>query len=141
MARRKASTRTRDESIDSPTAWFAVLERARLIERVLPEDVAPRIFALLAHNYSLAGSPDDAIRLFGDLEAMADENFIDPAAWAYAYLAIRDQERALRWIEMAGVSWNNNPLNVMYLKANIFHDPLLDQPEFVAVRSRLGFGE
>ena len=31
--------------------------------------------------------------------------------------------------------------SLIYIKANIWNDPILDQPEFVEVRSRLGFRE
>ena len=31
--------------------------------------------------------------------------------------------------------------SLMFIRSNVFSDPILDQPEFVEVRSRLGFRE
>ena len=107
----------------------------------MPQQTVPRTVALFAHAYALAGSPDDAMRLFGELEANAEETYIEPVAWAFAYLATRDREQALRWIEMAGTSWTNNSLNIFYLKNNVFEDPLLEEADFVEARQQLGYEE
>ncbi len=59
------------------------------------------------------------------------------------YLAINDQQRVLDWLKVAA----DNPqpyksfIVLMWLKNNVWNDPILDQPEFVEVRSRLGFRE
>ena len=50
---------------------------------------------------------------------------------------------ALDWLKVAAD--NPQPYEghfiLMYLKTNIWNDPILDQLEFVEVRSRLGFRE
>jgi len=119
----------------------AALERTRLSETLISEDSAPMAYAYVAYNYALAGSAADAERLVSRLKEIAQDTFVAPVAWAYAYLAVRDREQALRWTETAGTSWTALPLRVMYLKENIFGDPLLEEPEFLEVRRALGFAD
>ena len=66
--------------------------------------------------------------------------------WALAHLAIGDEERTLEWLNRDAEKVEANEPDVgywslLYVTENIFADPILDQPEFVAVRSRLGFRE
>jgi hypothetical protein len=72
---------------------------------------------------------------------MAAEYNVGSATWALAYLAIGEQERALEWLNTAAE--NRIPdggfMVLWWLRANAFSDPVLEQPEFVEVRSRLGF--
>ena len=58
-------------------------------------------------------------------------------------VAIGDQQRALGWLKDAADKpqpYESHGAQT-YLKTNIWNDPILDQPEFVEVRSRLGFRE
>jgi len=120
------------------------LEEVRLAERLYGDDsfLAPSFLAELAYTYGLAGSHEDAVQVFNRIETMADEYSVGMATWAMAYLAIGDQASALEWITRAAdkkmpdegiwMGW--------MLRRNILADPTLEQPEFVSVRSRLGFG-
>ena len=77
------------------------------------------------------------------IEQSSPDRRIAPGVWALLYLAIDDQRQALYWL--ADAADNPQPYEshvvLMWLKINIWQDPVLDQPEFVAVRSRLGFQE
>jgi len=92
--------------------------------------------ALGAYAYGRVRRREDANRLFKRLEETA------AAAWVIGYLAIEDDKQALYWLNLAAEK--REPYEAYFaligLKTNWFSDPILDQPEFVAVRSRLGLG-
>ncbi len=89
--------------------------------------------------YSLSGRPDDAARVF----AMAQDLPTPPSPMqaAVGHLAIGDVEESLRLLREAAntrLPTSGSTLTIM-IKRNMFADPVLERPEFVAVRSRLGF--
>ncbi len=92
-----------------------------------------------AQVYSRVGRPEDAMRLFNDMWALSPS----PVQAALGYLAIRDTDESLRLFREAADSDVPLPGNslTIYTKQNAWNDPILDQPEFVEVRSRLGFRE
>jgi TolB-like protein len=92
-----------------------------------------------AQIYSRVGRPDEATRLFNEMWALSPS----PVQAALGYLAIRDIEESLRLFREAADSDVPLPGNAVtiFTKQNAWNDPILDQPEFVEVRSRLGFGE
>ena len=81
------------------------------------------------------------MRLFTRLEALANDYNIGSATWASAYLAIGEEERALEWLIAAAENqMPDEGFSMLWnLRANTFGNPILDQPEFVEVRNRLGF--
>ena len=72
---------------------------------------------------------------------MAADYGVGAANWALAYLALGEHEEALRWLttaadnRIADAGWRN----LEELASNNRADPVLDRPEFVEVRDRLGF--
>lgn len=117
------------------------VEELRLAEPLTRRNAIPTSLASLAHLYSMAGEPEDARRLFAEIEALAADS--DSAGmWATAYLAIGDDERALEWLERGAGKARRHELDtgfpeLMNLRLNPFGDPRLDRPRFVEVRSRL----
>ena len=96
----------------------------------------------LVYGYGLIGREDDALRTFGELQALAAERTIAPVGWVLAYLGIDDTDQALVWLNAEAerlVASDNQ--DTARIKSNAYSDPILDQPEFVEVRSRLGFRE
>jgi len=118
----------------------AAVEQFRLAEELFPDEAVG--ISSLAYMYRMAGMPEDATRLFQRWER-AEELYAlaYPAPRINAYLAIENEERALsefRRFADDRVLWF---VGEMFLKFNTWNDPILDQPEFVEVRSRLGFRE
>ena len=75
-------------------------------------------------------------------ERAADGAAVSAGQWARAYLAVRDEEQTLEWLEAAARNARNHEpdaafFNLMGLKMNTANDPILEQPEFVEVRSRI----
>ncbi|MCZ6498446.1 MAG: tetratricopeptide repeat protein, partial [Gammaproteobacteria bacterium] len=98
----------------------------------------------MAYLYGRLGDPDQAARLVAQL----DDSIFDPLDpdRAFALLGTGDREGALReWTDLVnsyleeGLPADPGPINEF--KVNWSRDPVLDQPEFVEVRSRLGFRE
>ena len=66
-----------------------------------------------------------------------------PIQQAVGYLALGDPDEALSLFREAAANVLPFPgaeLTIQ-IKRNIYNDPILDQPEFVEVRNRLGFSE
>ena len=59
----------------------------------------------------------------------------------FAYLGVRDANKALHHLKLVAGKWVSTPRGQISIKNNFYHDPILDQPEFVEVRSTLGFTE
>ena len=103
----------------------------------------PHLFAEIAYLYGRIDQRDEATRLFQTPERTSALRRIAAAAWVLLYLAIGDHQQALDWLKEAA----DNPqpyeghFSLIYLKTNVWNDPILDRPEFVEVRSRLGFRE
>ena len=120
----------------------AALDELQLTEQLMGEYRAITPLALIAHDYALIGRTEDAQRLFDEINEAAVDREVGAGAWAQAYLAIGDQESALEWLEVAAEKVENHQVdvgfyNLMEIKMNVQGDPVLEQPEFVALRNRL----
>jgi len=92
-----------------------------------------------AYVYSIIGRQEDAVRVVALLQDLAP-SLVQQAT---EQLVIGDATESLRLLQEAVATPLPLPGNTlsMILKHNIYADPILDQPEFVEVRSRLGFRE
>ena len=81
------------------------------------------------------------MRMFNKLVLAAESLYIDEQSWGQAYLAIGEYDQALRYFDAAAKNRIGNPPITLttYVRANTWDDPILNQPEFVEVRERLGF--
>ena len=77
------------------------------------------------------------------LAAMGENQFIAAAKWAIAALAERDSAGALEILEQTATErpreTPDDPGYISMIVRNVLNDPILEQPEFVEVRERLGF--
>ncbi len=133
--------------LGSVEAWqrnyAEAVDTLRLAEQLYGDVQSGFLLGHLAYHYGLAMSPDDASRAFERLENVAGEHRVGGISWALAYLGIGDQERALE--QLNWVAENKLPDEGVFFYGffvnNLWNDPILDQPEFEEVRSRLGFRE
>ncbi len=102
----------------------------RLAERLGTGSVAGEANRL-AYAFSLGGFYDDALRVLtsGDPDRRDVET----------RLAVGDQAGALARLRADVENEERASLPLMRVKANIWQYPILDQPEFVELRNRLGF--
>jgi TolB-like protein/Tfp pilus assembly protein PilF len=144
------------QRIPNPIArhWLALTEIARgnndealrqleLVDRMLANNRLVVFLPELAYAFGRVGRQGEARRLFDEIEAAAAAGApVGAGTWAMAYLAIGDNEQALKWLEAgAEKAAKHEPdpgfINLMNLKMNVTNDPILRQPEFVAVLERL----
>lgn len=96
----------------------------------------------LAYGYAMLELRDDALRMVKQYEIWADAHGAGAGDWAFIYLAMRDEEKALEALDSAIAKVEAGEVDagfwaLMGIKDNIFGDPMLEQPEFVALRNRI----
>ena len=97
----------------------------------------------VAYSYARLGLRDDAARVLERIDEMTTDLRVPGIILAWIQLARGDEQGALNSLRRAAE--NRQPYDAYVItarfKANTFNDPILDRPEFVEVRSRLGFRE
>jgi DNA-binding winged helix-turn-helix (wHTH) protein/TolB-like protein len=98
--------------------------------------------ANFAYAYARNGSTADATRLVEILEDKAPDREHQAGNRALAYLAVRDRDAALRALDtVIDKIENETPepgiIALNMIQTNVYSDPMLDEPEFVARRKRL----
>lgn len=117
-------------------------EQLRLAEPFVTASENPSSFAELAYAYSRLGSSDDVARIAARFEDTRAETEVGAGAIAMIELALGNEDEALRWLAEGADRAERNELDVsfnimMNLRMNPFQDPVLERPEFVALRNRL----
>ncbi len=94
-----------------------------------------------ANIYSRLGRREDVMRLFGELEERERQSPVRAANWAVAYIALGDYEEAYQRLEAAvndPTPASNDTIPLGNIKANIYADPVLEEPRFQELRDRIG---
>lgn len=115
------------------------LRRAEQLPIVYSSSIS---IANLAYAYAQNDSPDDARRLFEMLAAKSSDRRHHAGHWALAHLAVGDVEAARQSLEVvidkiAKQEPDAGYLSLRLIRANIYADPVLDRPEFMALREQL----
>lgn len=123
---------------------------AALAELALAEQLRPEMSAFelasLAYAYGRIDRRADARAALGRLQGLAEAGGGTEQPWpeffAFAYLGAGDDRQALSWLN----TWAENPgpssgsgLGRAFFARNVYSDPVLERPEFIEVRRRLGF--
>jgi hypothetical protein len=87
------------------------------------------------------GLQDDAARVLDRFEEIVAGRRMPALAWMNVSLARGEEGRALEWLRQAAEAKEPYEGYVLVLnhRANLFQEPILDRPEFVALREQLGF--
>jgi len=115
------------------------LEALELASRLMPLEAAPAIHLHLAYLYRRLGRADEASKLVETRSGLFSERFVDPVIWVMGGLARGDREAALAALAEA-VETPESRQEVFvrdFVMRNAWHDPVLDEPEFQALRGRL----
>ena len=116
-------------------AHLNVLEELELRSRNLTR------VANMASRYAQLGLDEDATRVLGIFEEQAATRRVTAVARVWENMAGGSEDQVLEALET--VAEAKQPYQgfqmTFALKFNTFNIPLLDEPEFVAVRERLGF--
>ena len=134
-------------------SWLAYAEIARgnhdaalremQIEETLLGKERPMINLVgMVYCYGRIGRSADAARLFAEIQALAKQEDIGAGGWASAYLGIGDQQKALEQLRLGVQRARDKVLDpgfftLMNIRMNFLRDPVLEQPEFAAVRAAL----
>jgi len=137
----------------SPIASFlAVTEVARgnhdaaLAYVQTAEELLPGRFPValldIAYSYGRLGNRSNAQRLYDEITTLAADQEIGAGGWAMVNMAIGNYDEALRWLNVGAEKAARHELDagmfsLMNIKRNFTADPMLERPEFVAVRNRL----
>ena len=97
----------------------------------------------LAYGYAKLGHNEDATRIFNELEVAADELTIGAGTWALSYLAVTEADKSLVWLNTAARKVETQEIDegflpLMFIKANMYSDPVLEEPRFIELRNKLG---
>lgn len=91
----------------------------------------------IALAYSYAGRADDVERLLAEFERRAEQNPVGHLQWTTYHLARREYDLAFERIR-AVLRDPAGEFRFGQIKANDFRDPILNEPEWQALRDRLG---
>ena len=113
------------------------LKNLEIAEQLFGDRLISYRAATLALGYAKLGRTHDAMRLFGQLQAMES---VSQAAWAAVYIALGNHEQALGPLEDAITNPEtiSGATNVLYFLAdNPFGDPALNGPRFQTLFDQL----
>jgi serine/threonine-protein kinase len=89
----------------------------------------------LGHAYAVAGRRDDAIRVLGQIDAVARTHYVPSFFSAEVYLGLGDVPKAL---ELLDRSYEEHSTLLSYAKMDPRLDPLRGNAQFVALLNRIG---
>jgi DNA-binding winged helix-turn-helix (wHTH) protein/TolB-like protein/Flp pilus assembly protein TadD len=98
---------------------------------------------LLVYAYGRLGLEADARRVYDEvLAALPDDGALTPMARLRAHLAFGEFDEAYEWaLEMAENPPPPTSRDLLIFSLNTFEDPVLERPDFVELRQRLGYRE
>jgi len=115
------------------------LESLRLSEE-LGYEASVYAIAQTGFAYQILGHRKDALRIFEKFEALAREYMVTDAAWALAYLAVEDLDKALSSLARAAdQDGAGEDISAATIAFNMLSAPVLEQPEFLELRRSMGF--
>ncbi len=107
-----------------------------------PSDEVNQAGFCSVYAYSRIGHPADARRIFNRFLEPLDEDKIAPPMWFIAYLGIGDVDGAYRWAKVITERATPHLLGPhLWLALNTLEDPVLERPEFLELRRKLGYRE
>jgi len=123
---------------------IAAMENLNRLTRLLPAGATFRV-DYVAYLYGLLGEPERAATLLAEQGASPDDPQSD--VWetlGWAVLGTRDKEQSLQvWAAtIDGYINDNKPVSlgrITRFRDNWLDDPMLEEPEFLELRRRLGF--
>jgi TolB-like protein/tetratricopeptide (TPR) repeat protein len=119
------------------------LEGVRLAAQLLPDESAPAIHIHLAYGFGRLGQREEARRILNKVKGTIGDRHVDPIVWVYADLAVGDAASALESFSKAVAKreYRQEPFARNLIKENAWSDPILQEPQFVELRGKLGFVE
>jgi tetratricopeptide (TPR) repeat protein len=92
--------------------------------------------ASLGHAYGLAGQESDAVKVLRELRAVSKNRYVAPYAMALVYMGMRDNDRALDWLQRAS---DDHSTSMAYLTVDPSLSTLRSNPDFETLLRRTNF--
>lgn len=96
----------------------------------------PFIAGFLGYAYTRNGQKDKATETLDELNRLASQRFVTPFCQALIYLGLREDDKALDWLEKA---YDGRSYWLVWLKVDPLFDPLRSDPRFQALYKKMNF--
>lgn len=113
--------------------YSKAIEEFRLAQAM---ETQPIITAYLGCTYARNGQRDKALETLKELDRLAGQRFVTPFCQALVYLGLRDDSKAIDWLEKA---YQERSIWVAWLKVEPMYDPLRSNPRFQALYKKMNF--
>jgi serine/threonine-protein kinase len=110
---------------------IAMLQKGRSLSGDMPN-----ILGALGQAYALAGRRQDAHRMLGELNELAERRHVPPTCRAVVHIGLGELQTALDWLETA-CQRREPPLSALY--AHPLYNCLRGERRFQAIVDRIGF--
>ena len=115
------------------TDYSKAIEEFRVAQTM---ETQPIITAYLGYAYARNGQKDKAMEMLNELNQLAGRRFVTPFCQALVYLGLRDDSKAIDWLEKA---YEGRSVWVGWLKVEPMYDPLRSDPRFQALYKKMNF--
>jgi tetratricopeptide (TPR) repeat protein len=116
----------------------AMRERRIMEEMLAIEGAEWPLFGTSVYVLGRLGLHDEARRMFERARREADHRL--PTPWIYHHLGVGDIDGAYKWAKrMASRPLPPWAQSELWFVLNVTRDPVLERPEFLALRERLGY--
>ena len=107
----------------------AAMEKGMILDKALAK--TPERwdrYPLMAYAFAAGGRRDDALKILGDQQTLANERYVSPYNFAIIYTALGDKDRAF---EKLSESIDQRIMIIYHLKTRPLFDPLRSDPRYV----------
>jgi tetratricopeptide (TPR) repeat protein len=119
-------------------------ELLHIAARLMPDEVGPGALIDRAYGHARIGELEEARRLVDEVRTISEHAHVVSSVLAWGLLAIGNYDEARTRLEAAiqeraagGIYIDHFPLG--FIRDNVWSDPVLDRPDFIELRGRLGF--
>src|SRR5256714_9671503 len=101
--------------------------------RALNDD--PFVLGLLGHAYASSGNKAEALKILDQLKELSRQRYVSAYSFAVVYLALGDEEEALRWLEQCYQDRAGSDIG--WIRVDSLVDPLRGDPRFEAIAEKI----
>jgi len=113
--------------------YAKAIEEFRIAQKAEPW---PVITAHMGWAYARSGQKDKAMKILDELNQLSGRRFVTPFCQALVYLGLREDDKALDWLEKA---YDERSVWLGWLKVDPLYDPLRSNPRFQALYQKMNF--
>ena len=117
------------------------LEALKMVDQLMPDDASPQVIANIGWGYRVVGQHEAAEKIYNKVRKIAENRYVDPIAWTWAYRAKGDDDKAYEALAMAAENRTlvSDIFPAQFTYQNFYGDPVLEEPRFVELRKKLKY--